>query len=301
MRLCFASDLHGLEAHYRQLYDLVRREHPQALLLGGDQCPLTFGATNESQQRHWLATCFRDFLAAVSPICPVYWTSGNHDLAATLDELERLAQEFRLYLCDGRCLALGDGLSLAGLCYGPISGWPFIDWEAPDEGQSPSSHATQAFATIDGRLTPVQSTAYFAGRPTLAQRWEVLAVADPSTTLLVSHYPPFGTGLDWTASERFVGSHALMTHLAGHAYPLALHGHIHEAPFLSGYWARQLGPTVAVNPGQWIDGLHAILFEWPNVVATLTHTVFGRVWSVAETQTPTAMRQQLDAFLRRHG
>ena len=289
MKLGYVADLHGRSAHYRRLVELVGQERPRALILGGDQCPLAFQGDSAGQQRAWLRATFRDFLCAVTPLCPVYWNSGNHDLAATRDVLAELAQEYPLHLCDMRRLAL-DELEIAGFPYGPVSGWPFVDWSLADEGQEAGEHGAPAtvMATTDGRLTPVDSATYFAGQPTLAQRRQELVIPNPSTTLLVSHYPPYGSGLDLTASESLIGSRALAAHLLDHPYPLTLHGHVHEAPYLAHHWATQLGPTIACNPGQWGDSLHAVFFEWPAVAQTLTHTIFGRSWRV-ETGPPAAL------------
>ena len=87
MKLGYVADLHGRSAHYRRLVELVGQERPRALILGGDQCPLAFQGDSAGQQRAWLRATFRDFLCAVTPLCPVYWNSGNHDLAATRDVL----------------------------------------------------------------------------------------------------------------------------------------------------------------------------------------------------------------------
>jgi Icc-related predicted phosphoesterase len=301
LKLCYASDLHGRYALYRQLFDLVRQERPYALILGGDQCPLSFKPDNEMQQREWLRTTFRDFLGAVSPLCPVYWNSGNHELPSTLAALDELTRIYRIFLCDMRVLAAGDDLSIAGFPFGPISGWPFIDWELPDAGQRPADFNTTAHATIDGRLTAVQTSVHFAAGPSLEEQWSKLAIENPRTTLLVSHYPPFESGLDLTASEKSIGSRASLTHLAHHSYPLSLHGHVHEAPYLSAHWATRIDSTIAVNPGQWGDQLHAILFEWPEVAGTMTHTVFGCTWQVLATRSPASMRQELQAFWRSAG
>ena len=61
---------------------------------------------------------------------------------------------------------------------------------------------------------------------------------------------------------------------------LTLHGHIHEAPELSGRYLDRIGATLCVNPGQFTRAgkesprLHAVLFEMEDVEGTLMHTCF---------------------------
>ena len=62
MKLCFTSDLHGDKQLYTQLVDLIHRERPDILLLGGDQCHTVTGDSAIEEQQAWLLTEFRGFL-----------------------------------------------------------------------------------------------------------------------------------------------------------------------------------------------------------------------------------------------
>lgn len=294
MKLCFAADLHGRSTLYKQLYDLITTELPGALILGGDQCPLAFGPTAEVQQRTWLETIFRAFLEALAPICPVYWNSGNHDLAAMFDTLAKFEHEGQLFLCDMKSHPIGENVYLTGFPYGPISGWPLADWALLDEGQSLQDWQDTVYATLHGHLTQARMSDTLAARPSLSRKMAELEVEDSSASILVCHYPPFGSGLDLNPFEHSVGSRALASYIAGHNYPLSLHGHVHEAPYLCGHWVRRGSETASVNPGQWGDKLHAIVFEWPNPAHTLRHTLFGHTWRVEAKYDAISMRKELE-------
>ena len=57
---------------------------------------------------------------------------------------------------------------------------------------------------------------------------------------------------------------------------LALHGHIHESPAISGRFAERLGSTICVNAGQRMgSALHAVWFGLDDIPGTLTHSVLG--------------------------
>ena len=64
------------------------------------------------------------------------------------------------------------------------------------------------------------------------------------------HRPPSGLGLDQCFGGQEVGSQAVRSFLFERQPKLALHGHIHESPQVSGTWKVELGRTVAVQPGQ---------------------------------------------------
>ena len=57
---------------------------------------------------------------------------------------------------------------------------------------------------------------------------------------------------------------------------LALHGHIHEAPEVSGSYFDWIGKALCVNPGQFTKrkaNLHAVTFEIEKAEETLRHTL----------------------------
>lgn len=63
---------------------------------------------------------------------------------------------------------------------------------------------------------------------------------------------------------------------------MTLHGHIHEAPRLSGNYAQWIGRTLCINPGQLLSEdegfprLQGVVFDLSNPGETLTHTVLKR-------------------------
>ena len=90
------------------------------------------------------------------------------------------------------------------------------------------------------------------------------------------HSPPFGTKLDQIVGRRFTGSRSIRRFIENTEALLTLHGHIHEAPEISGSYLDRIGKTLCVNPGQSIGKtilkLHAVLFEVERVEETLQHT-----------------------------
>lgn len=72
--------------------------------------------------------------------------------------------------------------------------------------------------------------------------------------IVVSHTPPFGTGLDRVRSGINVGSKALRKYIEEYSPLLCVCGHIHES---SG--AEKIGNTLAINPGPLSWGRYALI------------------------------------------
>jgi len=78
------------------------------------------------------------------------------------------------------------------------------------------------------------------------------------------------------ASRTHVGSRALRRYLERHQPPLALSGHIHESPRMTGAYRDLVGRTLGVNPGQfWTSRLCGVWFDPWRPHDTLRHTIHG--------------------------
>jgi len=71
----------------------------------------------------------------------------------------------------------------------------------------------------------------------------------PKNTIYVIHAPPFNTNLDIVTKGQHVGSKAVRKFIEGEQPLLALHGHIHESPEMSGSWNDKIKKTICINVG----------------------------------------------------
>ena len=129
MKICYTSDLHGNLVLYQQLLHLIIEENVEALLLGGDQCPSKSGSGAIEYQKHWLLTSFREFLQLIQYRCQVYWTSGNHDLAGTLNIIKDFERANLIIQCNLRKFSLRR-LGCYGFLFTNKRLWPYKDWSA---------------------------------------------------------------------------------------------------------------------------------------------------------------------------
>lgn len=97
----------------------------------------------------------------------------------------------------------------------------------------------------------------------------------PDPWLFVAHAPPFDTTLDRLAKvPEPIGSRAVRRFIEERQPAIALHGHVHESPQVTGVYAERLGRTLCINPGQDHVRLHAVVFDADDPERTLRHTVY---------------------------
>jgi Icc-related predicted phosphoesterase len=305
MRLVYTADLHGDIDSYRSLLDLAAATGARAAIVGGDLLPhaIRLGDALETQ-REFVERQLRPLLArfrAEHPGVDIYLLAGNDDWAgaiAALDELERDGLAFplhervyRLPTNDQRPTTNGeeaavvgdqwsvieDALFLAGYACVPLTPFSIKDYERRDDGPLPPSSFAMAYVSWEGEIRPVKA-GELAARPSIAEALAGLATrSDPRRTIYVCHAPPADTPLDQMPGGRHVGSKALRAFIERRTPPLTLHGHIHEAPQLSGHYAARLGSTWSVNPGHDPRRFGAVALDTEDIEATMTHTVFGRL------------------------
>ncbi len=298
MRLVCTADLHGDIDSYRELLELAAQTDARAAIVAGDLLPHAIRVDTALQvQREFVIGRLRPLLAefyASYPRIGVYLLAGNDDWAAAIHELDALEADRLAWPLHERVYNLADfaytdgtqpavetlpgdeALWIAGYACVPVSPFSIKDYERTDTSALPQFSFQMAYTSRDGAIRPV-SASEIAALPSIAADLQALAArSDPARTIYVCHAPPAHTPLDQMARNRHIGSRAVRGFIEQHAPLLTLHGHIHEAPELSGQYAVQIGKTWCVNPGH--DPLHfqAVAFDTDDIAGTLNHTVLGR-------------------------
>jgi Icc-related predicted phosphoesterase len=261
----FVSDLHGRPGRAAALFDVLRRERPRAVFLGGD---LLAHGRGDAFLREVLLDGLarvRDALGADYPA--VFAILGNDDPRAVAEPA----------MLDGASRGLWDYVhgrraSVAGydvLGYNCIPPSPFRlkDWERYDVSRfvDPGCLAPEEGARTDGAPEAER-------RRTIAEELAVLGGAgDLSRTVCLFHVPPYDTALDRAALDGRSVDHApLDVHIGSIAvrrfiearHPwLGLHGHVHESARLTGAWLDRLDRTVLLNAAHDGPELALIRFE----------------------------------------
>ena len=326
MKIVYASDLHGSEPLLKALGELVARERPGVLLMGGDLGPYHSGLVSSLEgallprpegpgglaglpsgppargaairralgwaplawdafraRGRFLRGPFRRFLLQLRRRLPglvIAHGPGNHDWQGDpAGRWASLVREGLIVELAPRAQLLAEGVSVASFPWVPPSPCLMKDYERRDLETGPPS----PYALPLGFLSA-------GGGPRLA-RWRPLLSSLPSmerllgeapwppATILMTHAPPAGSGLDLDPvhPQGRAGSLALRQALERCPARISLHGHAHEAPLQpAGRWWAQVGTTLAVNPGRREQRLHAVLLDSDDPAATLRHTALER-------------------------
>ncbi|MBW2700906.1 MAG: metallophosphoesterase [Deltaproteobacteria bacterium] len=272
-RCFFASDLHGHRNRYEKLFERLRAERPQVLLLGGDLTPNPFvQAKLDSWPPEdffaWLAGKFDALRKDLGSEAPrVLLIMGNDDLRVEETVVEAAAARGSWEYLHMRRVLLDDGDPVYG--YACVSPSPFLlkDWERYDV----SRYVDPGCVSPEEGSRSVPVTADEARYGTIQKDLDELTGSDAlEQALFLFHAPPYKSKLDRAALDGkmidhvpldvHVGSIAIQRFIEKRQPKITLHGHIHESASITGAWQDQIGRTHCFSAAH--DGPELALVEF---------------------------------------
>jgi Icc-related predicted phosphoesterase len=279
MRVCLASDFHGSRTLYEQLGELLRREGPDLVILGGDMLPDGEEHDPDGTQAAWVRTelaSWVDGVRAALPRLAIACCMGNHDWRRSEEALRAEQDAGRLTLLEMRRVWVYAGVGFVGCPFSPPSPHFVKDYERLDTAADGLPEFECAvLATGDDGIRALTVEQHFRRNPTIEAELAALATPDPPW-MLVAHAPPYDTRLDRLPNlDDPIGSKAVRRFIESRRPLCGLHGHVHESPEVTGAYCDDVGGVPCINPGQGHEQLHAVLFDSEQPRASLRHTVFG--------------------------
>jgi Icc-related predicted phosphoesterase len=252
----FVSDLHGYGERYEKLFDLVARERPAALFVGGDILPTGLasysgaGVRNEDFIHQYLVPGFERLRQELKEAYPeIFLILGNDDTRKEEESVKAVSDQGLWHYIHHQKRKFRD-YTVYGYAFVPPTPFLLKDWErydlsryvdpgcvSPEEGYRsvPVSNRKIRYATIAKDLDAL------AGNDTLDR------------AILLFHTPPYQTNLDRAGLDGkmvdhvpldvHVGSIAVKKFIEERKPLLTLHGHIHESAARTGSWRDRLGRT----------------------------------------------------------
>ncbi len=279
MLVCFASDLHGDLRLYQQLEELLRAETPGLLILGGDLLPDGQRDDPLGTQVAYLERVFLPLIAAwraAAPRLTVACIAGNHEWSCTYDALQPHHDAGRIVLLDHRRLWHHDGVAFLGYGCTPATPHWLKDFERLDLPDDPiPQFAGVLWDEAQRSVREADLRQHFGDSPSMMQELAQAPVAAPPW-IFVAHAPPHDSKLDrlFKVPEP-IGSRAVRRFIEERQPAVALHGHVHESPLVTGAFVDQIGATLCINPGQDHERLYAVLFDVARPRETLRHTALA--------------------------
>lgn len=299
MRILFSADTHVHPGHLDRLLKAASELHPLVVIVGGDLIPAWKGSIEDSIEPHrrWVGEVLVPHIRKFRETFPqtlVLLDLGNDDIAAARPLMEaRDGIDFQLL--HHRVVRIAENLAVVG--YMTVSPTPFAikDAEKPDcrdrDGLSRQRVVKSGLVTGSGRARPHQLD---PAKGTIEDDLDALSVAlespsfRDSSFIFVAHAPPRDTALDQMATGLHVGSLAVRRFLErwGSTGRLlaSLHGHIHEAPWMSKRIWEQVGQVPSFNVGQHSQQLRALLFETDAVPQSARLVTVARTGEVSVTE-----------------
>ncbi len=290
MKLLYTSDLHGEVHLYQEVLSLAISSSPEIIVVGGDLLP-SFPPTKRYEEMipnqqafidQVLLPFFQRMLETTS-IQQIFLIPGNWDLGYPFLFEERTEKIIDL---DQKSYRLKNGYELIGYPFVPPTPFRPKEYEKMDDEEAPWPPQKDPcyIRSPDqaDRLIPIDPYRYLRERETIKEDLaRIPRPLHPKRTIYLMHSPPFGTRLDLLRGGKPAGSRSIRAFIEKNQPLLTLHGHIHEAPEISGAYVDRLGETLMINPGQFIwtnqglPRLHAVTFDTEIIEETLMHTCFS--------------------------
>jgi Icc-related predicted phosphoesterase len=245
----FVSDLHGRTDCYEKLFDLLAKERPAALFMGGDLLPGALGSPGNFIHDFMAAefTGLRRRLGLDAP--RVFLIMGNDDYRSEESELKIAARRGIWEYIHNTCVSLGE-YDVFGYAYVPPTPFMLKDWERYDVGR----HVDPGCVSPEEGFLSVPVTAQTRKYSTIAKDLDRLAGKEGmSRAVFLFHTPPYKTNLDridprspmidHAPVDVNVGSIAVRNFIEAREPLLTLHGHIHESWRRTGSWRDRIGRT----------------------------------------------------------
>jgi uncharacterized protein len=256
MKFIYSSDVHGSYVKYKNLVKVAVKHGADSVILGGDLFPYVPSAWVSGQQQ--FIPHFVRFANRLSDYdIELFWILGNDDLVFIDDELNKALEDCpTAHWIDKRPVEY-KGFTLVGMS--EVVEFPH---ELKDrcrldkKGDSPyrglqNGEAHFYFQRVFTKMRIEKYLAnYLPSQPSLEEILNTIEIDDWKNTILVTHAPPYGSGLDVVGQGFWVGSRAVTEFIERKQPAFSLHGHVHESPWQSGLWNNTIIRTVAIQPGQ---------------------------------------------------
>jgi len=247
----FTSDLHGKKKRYERLFQIIEKERPDAVFLGGDLLP--HAMRTDIDLKEFISENIFDPMKKVRKIGnnkPDFFVILGNDDPRMVEPLFLLADDQGiLHYMHQKSLAFHD-LFVSGYAFIPPTPFQLKDWERYDVSRFVDVGAVspeEGFRTVEIDLNEIRYQ-------TIANDLENLEKQTPvSKTIFLFHAPPYETLLDRADLDGKIIDHApLDVHIGSIAIKrfikdkqplLTLHGHVHETVRLTNAWQQKIGKT----------------------------------------------------------
>jgi Icc-related predicted phosphoesterase len=252
----FVSDLHGKIDRYEKLFNIIKRERPLGVFLGGDILPPIHFEINEKKHpaEKFISDYFGEKLRLLKEELNrsypyIFIIFGNDDEKTYEDELMKLDKKGLCCYAHNRQIDF-EKYKVFGYSFIPPSPFRLKDWERYDV----SRYVDPGSVSPEEGVYTVERSPHEKKYSTIKEDLELIAGdKDLRNTIFLFHSPPYKTNLDrapldgvtvdHVPLDPHIGSIAIRRFIEERQPLLTLHGHAHESSELTGYWTDRIGAT----------------------------------------------------------
>ena len=261
--------MHGNVKKFQKLFDIVEKEKPEGVFIGGDILPNQFVMGLEIS-----SFLDKEFFSKVKKFkvkIRFFVIMGNDDPKVFENIFIDAEREGLIDYVSSKTVNFND-LFVAGYSYVPPTPFQLKDWEKYDVSRFVD---VGVVSPEEGKRT-VDVSPDYAKYSTISDDLDALSKNAPvEKTIFLFHSPPYKSNLDKADLEGemvdhapvdpHVGSIAIKRFIEKKQPFLTLHGHVHETVRLTGNWKDVFGETFSFSATHDGKELAIIVFDTENL------------------------------------
>lgn len=275
------ADVHQSEQHWEFLLKAVNKEKPELILIAGDLLPKYDGILPQVKY----IPRIKDYCRSIKDRgAELVLLLSNDDNQLVIPEMEQGDREGLWHYIQDRVRQV-KGYTFCGFPW--INDYPFAYkyWVAAESRENlsicPIQLGPPAVINEKNEIETIPNLeSYLNSKPSIREVLGNMAamVEDFTKSIWLIHCPPARLDLDLCGSGDRVGSPQIYKFIKEKQPLMTIHGHIHEAPASNGgIWARKVGRTMVIQPGQSYNQLNFVTFNmYDYKIKNMVHSVYGK-------------------------
>ena len=268
MNCIFVSDIHGKKDHFEKLFEIIKKEMPDAVFFGGDILPNQFGI--DESVKDFIENVIIDNIKKM-PNTKFFIILGNDDPRIYEKHFIEADKKDLLNYVNEKTIEF-DGFFVTGYSYIPPTPFQLKDWEKYDISRFVDVGAIspeEGMRTVDVEFDKIRYSTIAADLKKLSKN------APVDKTIFLFHSPPYDSNLDRAALDGesydhapldvHIGSIAIKKFIENKQPFLTLHGHVHESYSLTKIWKEKNGKTYSFQAANHNSDLAVIRFDTNNL------------------------------------
>lgn len=255
MKCIFVTDLHGIKKRFAKLFEIIKKEKPDGVFIGGDILPNQYSI--EKDMKTFLQNNVFTEIEKIKDIANkktcFFVIMGNDDPRVFEKHFIQADKKNIIHYVNEKTAEFND-LFVTGYSYVPPTPFQLKDWEKYDV----SRFVDVGSVSPEKGMRTVEVNKDAMRFCTIKEDLKKLSRKTPmDKTIFLFHTPPYDTKLDRASLDGkkvdhapmdvHVGSIAVKKFIEKNQPLVTLHGHVHESVDITGIWKEKIKKTMAFS------------------------------------------------------